>query len=69
MFFCFSGLQHAGKALSELVRKLRNPTANPGLVIKKGWERFRRNPKNPKLVLQLGNFLHPSLGVRVFIYF
>ena len=60
------GLQHAGKSLSEMVRKVRNPTANPGFVIKKMWERFRRNPEKPRLDLQLNNFLHPSLKVKSF---
>lgn len=64
-----TGLQHAGKALSELVRKLRNPTQNPGFVFKKTWERLRRNPKNPKLTLQLHSFLHPSLRVTICIYY
>ncbi|KZS09093.1 Acyl-CoA dehydrogenase family member 9, mitochondrial [Daphnia magna] len=57
------GLQHAGKHLADMVRKLRNPTANPGFVVKSTWERLRRNPKNPKLTLQLNNFLHPSVKV------
>lgn len=57
------GLQHAGKHLADMVRKLRNPTANPGFVVKSTWERLRRNPQNPKLTLQLNNFLHPSVKV------
>lgn len=60
------GLQHAGKSLSEMVRKVRNPTANPGFAVKKMWERFRRNPQNPSLNLHLENFLHPSLKVKSF---
>ncbi|KAI9555608.1 hypothetical protein GHT06_018123 [Daphnia sinensis] len=61
MLISLLGLQHAGKHLADMVRKLRNPTANPGFVVKSAWERLRRNPKNPKLTLQLNNFLHPSL--------
>lgn len=63
--FYIAGLQHAGKHLADMVRKLRNPTANPGFVVKSTWERLRRNPKNPKLTLQLNNFLHPSVKVNV----
>lgn len=63
--FYIAGLQHAGKHLADMVRKLRNPTANPGFVVKSTWERLRRNPQNPKLTLQLNNFLHPSVKVNV----
>lgn len=58
------GVQHAGKKLSEMVKKLRNPTANPGFVVKKFWERYRMNYKNPKLTLELYAHLHPTLRVK-----
>jgi|688.fasta_scaffold770621_2 hypothetical protein len=58
------GLQHAGKSLADIVRKVRNPTANPGYVLKKMWRRFRRNPQNPRLDLNLNYYLHPNLRVK-----
>jgi len=57
------GVQHAGKGLSELVRRLRNPLQNPNLVLRKGWERATRNIVKPKLTRRLAHFLHPSLTV------
>ena len=53
------GVQHAGKGLSELVRRLRNPLQNPNLVLRKGWERATRNIVKPKLTRRLAHFLHP----------
>lgn len=61
--FHHEGVQHAGKDLSEMVRKLRNPTSNPGFAVSKVWERFRRNMQNPRLTLELSSYLHPSLKV------
>jgi len=63
----FTGVQHAGKALSEMVKKLRNPLMNPGFAINKGVEMMMRNSKNPSLKLGLGGYLHPSLRV-IIIY-
>jgi len=57
------GVQHAGKALSAMVKKLRNPLMNPGFAINKGVEMMMRNNKNPSLKLGLGGHLHPSLRI------
>lgn len=55
------GIQTAGKELRELVKQLRNPFANPNLVIRKSLERWRHARNVPKLTLRLNEFLHPSL--------
>ena len=64
--FFFSGVQHAGKALAEMVKKLRNPLMNPAFALSKGLEMMMRNSKNPSLKLSLGAHLHPSLKVFFF---
>jgi len=62
MFVGLNGIQHAGKSLSEMVKKLRNPLMNPGFIIGKGMETLRQKKDNPKLDLGLREQLHPSLG-------
>jgi len=57
------GVQHAGKALAEMVKKLRNPLMNPAFALSKGLEMMMRNSKNPSLKLSLGAHLHPSLKI------
>ncbi|XP_046403316.1 complex I assembly factor ACAD9, mitochondrial-like isoform X2 [Ischnura elegans] len=61
LFIALMGLQHAGTELKEVVQKLRNPTMNPGYVLKKMWERRLNAKDDPPLNLNLGHELHPSL--------
>lgn len=61
MFIALSGLQHAGLELYELVKKLRNPLMHPKFTLKTLWKRMRTDKLNPKLDLDLHEYLHPSL--------
>lgn len=61
MFVALQGLQHAGKQLKELVKKLRNPLNNPGLLMSTAWSRVRSRAAGPSLNLHLNEDLHPSL--------
>ncbi|XP_047102374.1 complex I assembly factor ACAD9, mitochondrial-like [Schistocerca piceifrons] len=63
IFISLMGLQHAGIQLSETVRKIRNPAMNPGFILSKLWERRRQQMDDPKLILGLEGYLHPSLQV------
>ncbi|XP_071440547.1 complex I assembly factor ACAD9, mitochondrial-like [Hetaerina americana] len=63
LFIALMGLQHAGLELREIVKKLRNPMMNPGVVFKKLWERRSQNSDKPKLNLGLDYELHPSLKI------
>ncbi|KAK7488577.1 hypothetical protein BaRGS_00020194 [Batillaria attramentaria] len=61
LFVALQGLQHAGKQLKELVKKLRNPLNNPGLVISTAWSRVRsRTSGGPAAKLRLNEDLHPT---------
>ncbi|XP_071082793.1 complex I assembly factor ACAD9, mitochondrial-like isoform X1 [Haliotis cracherodii] len=60
LFIALQGIQHAGKELKELVKKLRNPMANPGLVFSTAVGRLKSSD-NPKLSLRLNEEVHPSL--------
>ncbi|KAK7102634.1 complex I assembly factor ACAD9, mitochondrial-like [Littorina saxatilis] len=61
MFVALQGLQHAGKQLKDLVKKLRNPLNNPGLVFSTAWSRVKSRATGPSLNLNLHEDLHPSL--------
>jgi hypothetical protein len=63
MFIALTGVQHAGKGLADLVKRLRNPLANPNLAVKKAWERMSNKMNRPRLNLKLEHFVHPSLSV------
>ena len=65
MFIALTGVQHAGKGLADLVKRLRNPLANPNLAVKKAWERMSNRMNKPRLNLKLEHFVHPSLSVRL----
>ncbi|GJQ86286.1 hypothetical protein Trydic_g8982 [Trypoxylus dichotomus] len=54
------GLQHAGMALADMVKALRNPFFNAGTVFKRIWTQKRNTEDNPKLTLKLYEHLHPS---------
>ncbi|XP_064604825.1 complex I assembly factor ACAD9, mitochondrial-like [Liolophura sinensis] len=61
MLVALSGLQHAGKELKELVKKLRNPLNNPNLVFKTLVNNIRQSNMEPSLTLKLNLYVHPSL--------
>ena len=61
------GVQHAGKGLAEVVRKLRNPMMNPGFVLSKTFELLRRKWSKRYLTLGLAQFVHPTLQVEMLI--
>ncbi|XP_065085447.1 complex I assembly factor ACAD9, mitochondrial [Ochlerotatus camptorhynchus] len=58
-FVALSGLQHAGMATHETIRKDRNPAMNPSHVISKIFE--KNTIDNPKQFVNLEHFMHPSL--------
>nr|XP_019546574.2 acyl-CoA dehydrogenase family member 9, mitochondrial-like [Aedes albopictus] len=58
-FVALSGLQHAGMATHETIRKDRNPAMNPSHVISKMFE--KNTIDSPKQFVNLEHFLHPSL--------
>ncbi len=58
LYIGLSGLQHAGIAINEDVKKTRNPLSNPGHVFSK---LFKINPiDSPKQTMNLQFNLHPS---------
>lgn len=58
LYIGLSGLQHAGLALNEDVKKIRNPLSNPSFVFSK---LFKMNPiDSPKQTMNLNFNLHPS---------
>lgn len=61
LFIALVGIQHSGKELGELVRKLRNPMAHPLLILQKLWESRRDRADMPIMDLDLYTSLHPSL--------
>ena len=64
MLFWFhlnTGLQTAGQGLRDLVKKLRNPFLNPGLLLGKTLQRWRQSNDLPQLTLKLDGFVHPTL--------
>ncbi|KAL8589389.1 hypothetical protein ACOMHN_021541 [Nucella lapillus] len=61
LFVALQGMQHAGKQLRELVKKLRNPLNNPGLAMSTAWSRVKSRTAGPSLNLRLNEDLHPSL--------
>ncbi|XP_056641483.1 complex I assembly factor ACAD9, mitochondrial [Diorhabda sublineata] len=54
-------LQHAGKSTHELIEKIRNPVSHISFGFRRMWRNRRNNEDNPKLDLELGDYLHPSL--------
>ncbi|XP_050508482.1 complex I assembly factor ACAD9, mitochondrial isoform X1 [Diabrotica virgifera virgifera] len=54
-------LQHAGKDLNDLVSKIRNPLFHIHFGLRRAWTNRRNNEDNPKLDLELGDYLHPAL--------
>jgi acyl-CoA dehydrogenase family protein 9 len=61
LFISLMGLQHAGKELRDIVKKLRNPYLNPTLVWKTMMQRLKHQRDDPKFTLGLDGYLHPSL--------
>ncbi|XP_055594611.1 complex I assembly factor ACAD9, mitochondrial [Uranotaenia lowii] len=58
-FVALSGLQHAGMASHETIKKDRNPAMNPSHVISKLFE--KNTIDTPKQFVNLEHYLHPSL--------
>lgn len=56
-----TGLQHAGKELRDLVKKLRNPFQYPTLMFSTAWRRYKNTRGDPPMTLGLSHYLHPSL--------
>ncbi|CAN8018618.1 unnamed protein product [Ixodes persulcatus] len=61
LFIALMGIQHTGRAIGDLVKKLRNPMAHPFLVLQKVWENRRDVADKPIMDLNLYTSLHPSL--------
>uniref|UniRef100_A0A0K8RMR8 Putative very-long-chain acyl-coa dehydrogenase n=1 Tax=Ixodes ricinus TaxID=34613 RepID=A0A0K8RMR8_IXORI len=61
LFIALMGVQHTGRALGDLITKLRNPMAHPFLVLQKVWENRRDVADRPIMDLDLYTSLHPSL--------
>jgi acyl-CoA dehydrogenase family member 9 len=61
LFISLMGIQHAGKELSGVVKKIRNPFLNPGFALKFILQESRHRRDNPSLNLKLSGFVHPSL--------
>ncbi|XP_060525956.1 complex I assembly factor ACAD9, mitochondrial [Cylas formicarius] len=55
---CFA---HAGKALQEKIKRLRNPYFNLGYMVAHSWRNRRNENDDPKLDLGLVQYIHPSL--------
>ncbi|KAJ8937474.1 hypothetical protein NQ314_011863 [Rhamnusium bicolor] len=55
------GLQYAGTKLNETVKKLRNPLFYATYILKRMWSNRRNIADNPKLDLELAEYLHPSM--------
>lgn len=58
-FVALSGLQHAGMATYETIKKDRNPAMNPSHVLSKIFD--KNSIDNPKQFVNLEHYLHPSL--------
>lgn len=62
MFIALTGMQFAGKELKSIVKKLRDPLNNPGLVFKYLMRRRKiKLRESVKLTLGLHENVHPSL--------
>jgi len=62
LLIALTGLQHAGRELKDVVRRLRDPLNNVGFVFNKAVERFKTNRSNPSLQLALYDHVHPDLS-------
>merc|ERR1711963_144645 len=61
LFVALNGVQYAGKAMKELVKKLRNPLNNPMLMIKTGWKKQRGQSVTGATLNNLHEHVHPQL--------
>ncbi|GAB1600902.1 acyl-CoA dehydrogenase family member 9, mitochondrial-like [Argonauta hians] len=61
LFVGLTGLKHAGLSLKELIKKLRNPLNNPGLLFRTIYSNMRNQLSDPKLTHELAEAVHPSL--------
>ncbi|KAK3778252.1 hypothetical protein RRG08_060178 [Elysia crispata] len=61
LFVALQGVQHAGKTMKELLKKLRNPLNNPSLMFKAAWRRSRGKSVIGPEVLKLEGEVHPEL--------
>lgn len=63
LFIALMSLQHAGKALKETVKKLRNPFKNPTFIFEQMWKRHKNSKGAPAMTHDLSSYVHPSLGI------
>ncbi|XP_014790047.1 complex I assembly factor ACAD9, mitochondrial [Octopus bimaculoides] len=61
LFVGLTGLKHAGVSLKELIKKLRNPLNNPGLLFRTIYSNMRNQVTEPKITHELAEAVHPSL--------
>lgn len=61
LFVGLTGLKHAGMSLKALIKKLRDPFNNPGLLMKTVYSNMRNRLVDPKLTQDLGAAVHPTL--------
>ncbi|XP_005097371.1 complex I assembly factor ACAD9, mitochondrial [Aplysia californica] len=61
LFVALNGVQYAGKTLKELVKKLRNPLNNPGLMLKTAWRKTKGQSVIGAKEMQLHTDVHPEL--------
>lgn len=59
LFIGYTGLQHTGMYIHDIVKKVRNPLFNPSFIIKRLFD--NTNIENPKSTLNLNHHLHQSL--------
>ncbi|KAK3101158.1 hypothetical protein FSP39_001403 [Pinctada imbricata] len=59
MYVALTGMQHAGKELSAMLKNLRNPMKNPMLPVQIVYDRLKSNYGGPSLGLH--QVVHPSL--------
>lgn len=61
LYVALTGLKYAGITLKELIKKLRDPFNNPGLLMKTVYSSMRRRLAEPKLTHDLAAAVHPTL--------
>jgi hypothetical protein len=61
LYIGLTGIKYVGENLFEDVMKVRNPLMFPGAVFKRLREMSNSSKKEPKLVLRLGDHVHPTL--------
>lgn len=60
IIIALQGLQFAGMQLQDLIKRIRNPLFHTKEAFSRMWTQRRHNRDNPRLTLQLHQFLHPT---------